>query len=178
MPSRRKLLRMASGAGASILVLPELAAADSPEKGERSSDRMTRAEKAAEEGKEWDESWINEDRIDETWANVDSQSVVTVQDQGARRIGGTIGFKGISITIEAYLAECEGWVEVGALGQTQRLTVTCSETCRVFHFDAGAAYFDIDVCVNWDTKTITAQIEGCVWHLTDWSCGSMSAEFS
>lgn len=175
--SRRKMMKLVSGAGISALALPGMAAADAENNGRgkgrgRQTSPEIRARKAEKEGKEWNEDWIDSDRIDETWSTAEEE--VTTQ---GRSISGEIGVKGISISFEAYFGECEGWLEVSALGQSERVTLTCSSYCRSLHLDGGAAYVDIDGCYNWDTNTLSIDVEGCVWHLTGWSCASLSEEY-
>lgn len=170
-----------AGAGTSALVLPGIAAAngDSENKrqkgGGQSASRKSRAEKAAEEDKKWDENWINQDRIGENWVDVetaDTDTLITTQIE-ERDIGGTVGAGGITVTIDGYLGDCDGWVEFGALGQSHRFELSCSNACNSFRRDAGGAFIENDFCVNWDELTLSVDIEGCVWHLTDWTCGSV-----
>jgi hypothetical protein len=181
--SRRRILKLA-GTSTSALVLPGLASAKGDpgkksQKGRKQSvSRKSRAEKAAEEGKEWDESWIDQDRVGESWVDVETKhtdTVISTQADG-RHIGGTFGVEGITVTLDGYLGECDGWAEIGALGQSQRLEFTCPNACSSFSRDAGGAYIDVNCCVNWDELILNVNIEGCIWHVTDWSCTTIEVE--
>lgn len=188
--NRRKLMKTAAGVGAGSLVVPGFAAASddstsADKESDESSEKMTRAEKAAEKGVDWNSNWVDEDRINETWAEVNTSTSYKSQDvtssdvttQKTRSGSGSIGIKGISIELEWYFGPCEGWVEVTVFGQSKRQTLTCSEVCRSYHLDGGAAYVDLDVCYNWDTDTLEVTAEGCVWELSSWACASSNYTF-
>lgn len=185
-------MKTAAGVGAGSIVVPGLAAASddsesttTEEESSESSEKMTRAEKAAQNGVDWNSDWVDEDRIDETWADVEMSTSYESQDvtssdatvQKTRSGSGSFGIKGISVQLEWYFGPCEGWVEITVFGQSKRQTLTCSEYCRSYHYDGGAAYVDLDVCYNWDTNTLEISAEGCVWELSNWSCASQEYTF-
>lgn len=178
-PTRRKIMKLASGTAASAFILPGIAAAEDDTTNKRygqaqkTTSPEIRAEKAAREGKEWNEKWIDEDRMNETW--VDTEPVTTTQ--GGRKVQAKIGVKGISIGVEAYFGNCNGWVEFTVFGQNARYTLTCSNACASPHYDAGAAYVDLETCVNWNTKSLRVYAKGCVWHVSGWSCASKEVVF-
>ena len=174
-PSRRTMMkRVASGAATSAFLLPGAAAADEGSENEvgRTSPEI-RAEKAAREGKEWNEEWINENRLNETWVETESPTTDDlVTAQAGRTVGGEIGVKGISIGIKGHFGKCKGWVEFSVLGQRSRYTLTCSKACASPHYDAGAAYVDLSTCFNWNKRKLRVKAKGCVWHVNGWSCAS------
>lgn len=183
--SRRELLKLTGGIGASTLTFTGAASAGrgrgrgkrkgkKPEKGDNSTG-LTRTQKAKRAGKEWDEEWIVEDRIGETWVGkIEESNRVTAQGVQRRELDIEIGFKGISIGISGYLGECEAELQVELLGQTRRNSLSCPNVCNFRHYDAGAAYLDVELCVNWNTKELEVNVDGCLWKVTGWDCGSLS----
>jgi hypothetical protein len=179
MPSRRKILKMAAGTGAGALTFPGLAAADDGSVGDHSA--KTREEKAAEVGKEWNEDWIEEDKIGEDWGDLEIEvddTTIGPADRGPRTVGDEFGIQGITVTVRARFENCRGEVTIGALGQSATRTLTCSGVCESIRLDGGAAYFDGRVCYNWNTHTLTIEGSGCIWHLTSWTCNSTTRSFS
>lgn len=173
--TRRSILQQSAGIGISALAFSGAAAAQGKSSGKgKGSGSMTRQEKAAEEGKEWDESWVNEDRMDESWIEYHQGSSDQVSTLARRDLDVTIGIKGININISGYLGECAGALEVSALGQTIRYSLDCPTVCRFENIDGGAAYIDYELCVNWDTKTISFEVKGCAWTVTDWECATQT----
>ena len=191
--NRRKLMKTAMGVGASSLVVPGLAAASNDsesttsteDESSGSSKKMTRAEKAAQNGVDWNPNWVNENRINETWVEGETSTSDESRDftssgattQKTRSGSRTFGIKGINVTVEWSFGPCEGWVEMRAFGQSERNTLTCSDVCKSYHLDGGAAYVDLDVCYNWDTDTLEVTAEGCIWEVSSWSCGSHKYTF-
>ena len=174
--TRRKLLKMSSGAGAGIFALSGVGAASKGEKDDDESGgestRLTREEKAAQEGVEWDEDWVDEDMIGK--ASFESERKISFDASSGRPVGGTFTINGIDIGVEGYLGEWEGWIEVTIFNQSRRTTFTRSSVCANDHFDAGAAYVDGEWCANWDDLTIEQSVNACVWHVSGWSCMSRS----
>lgn len=162
------MIKLASGAGASALALPGMAAADS----DNETASRSRKEKAEEEGKEWSEDWIDADKIGETEADLETQ----VSTQGGR-ITDEIVVNGINVTIEIYIGDCEGWVEVSALGRTERVTLTCANPCEEIYIDAGAAYLDLQGCYDWDNDVLSLDAEACIWDLSEWVCVTFEEDY-
>jgi len=166
--TRRQMIKLASGAGASALVVPGLAAGDSGNE----TGSQSRKEKAEKEGKEWSEDWIDADEIGETEADLETQ--LSAQDG---RITDEIVLNGINVTIEIYIGDCEGWVEVTALGRTERITLTCADPCEEIYIDAGAAYLDLQGCYDWDTQTLSLTAEACILDVTEWVCVTFDEDY-
>jgi len=166
--TRRQMIKLASGAGASALVVPGLAAANR----ENETGVQSRKEKAEEEGKKWSEDWIDADKIGETEADLETQ--LSTQDG---RITDEIVINGIIVTIEIYIGNCEGWVEVSALGRTERVTLTCANPCESIYIDAGGAYLDLQGCYDWGTDVLSLDAEACVQNQNDWICVTFDEDY-
>lgn len=179
--TRRKMIKLASGTAASAFVLPGIAAANDTSEYKRQeqengiTSQQIRARKAAEMGKEWNEEWIDEDKIGKGLV-INKESKITTQRTRYGGVEATIA--GIKFSLQGCFGNCDGYIEISGFGQTSRSTYTCSKTCGHTRLDAGVAHLIIDPCINLDTLTYTVDVHGCVYHIIGWSCASETITLS
>ncbi|QLG50876.1 hypothetical protein [Natrinema halophilum] len=184
--NRRAMMKLAAGTGASALALPGLATADrdSNSKNMETTSRGP-SQKPPQRRYKWvDEEYLvdPEDRNKDGWVEFETGTTEGIslqshnQDPGQRTFGGELGVKGLSITLEAVIGDCEGEFTVGALGQSTTHTLTCSNACQKNRLDGGVAYIEYDICYDWDVNELTYEVKSCTWHFTGWSCGHKKIE--
>lgn len=174
---RRKVIKMLPAAGASAFMLPGVASADPGKKNPRGSSgkKMSRAEKATEAGYEWDESWIDDDSIGKSYEKSVDKSVSTESHTNCLDL--MFSLSGIDFGIESCWSPCEVETTISAFDQSATRTLTCGEACESLSLNAGAAYVDVEYCVNWDDPSLSIYAEGCVWSITHWSCDTIDRTY-
>lgn len=171
--TRRSILRTGTGIGATALVVPGVAAANSDTEGDDSIEESS-DEEGFRPGIETDLIELVKEsegryEIQEGGPRTADHDI----DPGIRTWGGTREVLGIEVTFEVAVGESVGWFEASALGQSMREEFNRADGnyhCSSRKFDALAAYVDLDYCYKFSTNTTSIEFKGCRASFSGWKC--------